>query len=91
MGYRNVSVKCADGTQGWGNYAPFDAILVAAGGPSIPEPLIEQLKVDGKMVIPIGSDIKTQILVRVTRKAIGYVTEDFGPCVFVPLIGEHGW
>lgn len=91
MGFRNVSVKCADGTQGWDNYSPFDAILVAAGGPSIPDPLIDQLKVGGKMVIPIGSDIKTQILVRVTRKATGYTKEDFGPCVFVPLIGEHGW
>jgi protein-L-isoaspartate(D-aspartate) O-methyltransferase len=91
MGYRNVSVKCADGTQGWGNYAPFDAVLVAAGGPSIPEPLIEQLRIGGKMVIPVGNDIKTQTLVRVTRKENGYVKEDFGPCVFVPLIGEHGW
>lgn len=91
MGFRNVSVKCADGTQGWGNYAPFDVVLVAAGGPSIPEPLIDQLKVGGKMVIPVGDDTKTQTLVRVTRKANGYIKEDFGPCVFVPLIGEHGW
>jgi protein-L-isoaspartate(D-aspartate) O-methyltransferase len=65
--------------------------LVAAGGPSIPEPLVEQLKVGGKMVIPVGNDTKTQTLVRVTRKTSGYVKEDFGPCVFVPLIGEHGW
>lgn len=91
MGFRNVSVKCADGTQGWGNYAPFDVVLVAAGGPSIPEPLIDQLKVGGKMVIPVGDDTKTQTLVRVTRKENGYIKEDFGPCVFVPLIGEHGW
>jgi protein-L-isoaspartate(D-aspartate) O-methyltransferase len=91
MGFRNVSVKCADGTQGWGNYAPFDAVLVAAGGPSIPEPLIDQLKIGGKMVIPVGDDTKTQILIRVTRKDNGYIKENFGPCVFVPLIGEHGW
>lgn len=91
MGFANLSIKCADGTQGWGNYAPFDAILVAAGGPVVPEPLVDQLKIDGRMVIPIGDDPKTQKLIRVTRKEDGYLKEDFGPCAFVPLIGKHGW
>lgn len=91
MGFQNFSIKCADGTQGWGNYAPFDAILVAAGGPLIPEPLAEQLKIGGRMVIPIGDDPKTQNLIRVTRQETGYLKEDFGPCAFVPLIGKHGW
>jgi protein-L-isoaspartate(D-aspartate) O-methyltransferase len=91
MGFHNVSIKCADGTHGWSNYAPFDAILVAAGGPSVPEPLVEQLKTGGRMVIPIGEDTKSQILIRVTRQESGYTKEDFGACAFVPLIGEHGW
>ena len=67
------------------------AILVAAGGPSIPEPLAKQLEIGGRMVIPIGSDQKSQVLVRVTRTEKGFETENFGPCAFVPLIGSHGW
>ena len=90
LGFRNISYRCDDGTNGWEVYAPFDAILVAAGGPSIPEPLAMQLEVGGRMVIPIGSDQKTQLLVRVTRTAKGFETENFGPCAFVPLIGNHG-
>lgn len=91
LGYRNISYRCDDGTNGWEVYAPFDAILVAAGGPSIPEPLVRQLEVGGRMVIPIGADQKTQMLVRVTRTEKGFETENFGPCAFVPLIGTHGW
>ena len=88
---KNVRLKHGDGILGWKSIAPFDAILVAAGGPSIPEPLAMQLEVGGRMVIPIGSDQKTQLLVRVTRTAKGFETENFGPCAFVPLIGNHGW
>ncbi len=91
IGIQNVSVRNSDGTVGWEVYAPFDAILVAAGGPSVPEPLLQQLKVGGKFVIPIGEDQKTQVLVRITRTEKGFERHDFGPCVFVPLIGEHGW
>jgi protein-L-isoaspartate(D-aspartate) O-methyltransferase len=91
MGYRNVSYKTADGTEGWEIYSPFDAMLVAAGGPEIPEPLVQQLEIGGRMVIPVGKDKKTQVLVRVTRTAKGYETENCGPCSFVPLIGQHGW
>ncbi len=91
LGIKNVSVKCDDGTVGWDVYAPFDAILVAAGGPVIPEPLVEQLKVGGHLVIPLGNDAKTQELTRVTRGEKGYSTESFGACAFVPLIGQHGW
>ena len=91
LGYRNVSFKTADGTEGWKSYAPFDAILVAAGGPEIPKPLVEQLEIAGKMVIPIGPDQKSQILVRVTRTESGFAKENCGPCAFVPLIGSHGW
>ena len=91
LGFHNVSLRCADGTNGWEVYAPFDGILVAAGSPEIPQPLLAQLKIGGKLVIPIGKDPKTQNLIRVTRTVNGFQTEDFGPCSFVPLIGEHGW
>jgi protein-L-isoaspartate(D-aspartate) O-methyltransferase len=91
LGFRNISYRCDDGTNGWEVYAPFDAILVAAGGPVIPEPLAKQLEIGGRMVIPIGSDQKSQMLVRVTRTEKGFDTENFGPCAFVPLIGSHGW
>ena len=91
LGFRNISYRCDDGTNGWEVYAPFDAILVAAGGPEIPQPLLDQLEVGGRMVIPIGPDQKSQVLIRVTRTEKGYVTENFGPCAFVPLIGSHGW
>lgn len=91
LGYRNISYRVADGTLGWLIYAPFDAILVAAGGPEIPEPLVEQLAVGGRMVMPIGSEQKAQSLVCITKTEKGYTTENCGPCAFVPLIGEHGW
>jgi len=88
---QNVTLRCADGTNGWEIHAPFDAILVAAGSPGIPKPLLNQLKIGGKLVLPIGEDQKTQKLIRVTRTTKDFQTEDFGACAFVPLIGEHGW
>ncbi|MFN0277337.1 MAG: protein-L-isoaspartate(D-aspartate) O-methyltransferase [Pyrinomonadaceae bacterium] len=91
LGFRNFSLKTSDGTTGWDTYMPFDAILVAAGGPTVPEPLVKQMKMGGKLVIPIGDEQRKQNLVRVTRTENSYATEDFGPCAFVPLIGEHGW
>lgn len=91
LGFRNFTLKAADGTSGWDAYKPYDAILVAAGGPSIPEPLVKQLKVGGKLVIPIGGEQRSQMLIRVTRTVNGNTQENFGPCAFVPLIGQHGW
>jgi protein-L-isoaspartate(D-aspartate) O-methyltransferase len=91
LGFHNVSLRCADGTNGWEVYSPFDGILVAAGSPEVPQPLLQQLKTGGRLVIPIGHDPKTQTLIRVTRTPSGFQTEDFGACSFVPLIGEHGW
>ena len=87
----NVSLRCSDGTIGWEVYAPYDAILVAAGSPTMPEPLLAQLKIGGKLVIPIGQNQQSQHLMRVIRTEKGFQTEDFGKCAFVPLIGEHGW
>jgi len=91
LGFRNFTLKASDGTAGWDTYMPFDAILVAAGGPSVPEPLVQQLKMGGKLVMPIGEDQRKQNLIRVTRTETSFRTENFGPCAFVPLIGEHGW
>jgi protein-L-isoaspartate(D-aspartate) O-methyltransferase len=91
IGISNVSIRNADGTNGWPVYAPFDAILVAAGGPDVPKPLVDQLEVGGRLVIPVGPDPKHQDLVLVRRTETGSVSENRGPCAFVPLIGEHGW
>lgn len=91
LGFRNFTLKAGDGTSGWEAYMPYDAILVAAGGPEIPEPLVKQLKVGGKLVIPVGEDKGSQMLIRVTRNETGSTVENFGPCAFVPLIGEFGW
>jgi protein-L-isoaspartate(D-aspartate) O-methyltransferase len=91
LGFRNFSIRRSDGTEGWQVYAPYDAILVTAGSPGVPEPLVEQLKIGGRLVIPIGSDQKTQMLFRFTKTEQGITKENFGPCAFVPLIGEHAW
>jgi protein-L-isoaspartate(D-aspartate) O-methyltransferase len=91
LGYDNVVIRTGDGTRGWPENAPFDAILVAAGGPDVPEPLREQLTVGGRLVIPVG-DADRQRLVRVTRLSESVFDEkDMGSVRFVPLIGDHGW
>jgi len=87
----NATVKCFDGTLGWAAHSPYDAILVAAGGPTIPEPLINQLKVGGRLVVPVGESREMQRLVRVIKTEQGKKAEDHGACAFVPLIGQHGW
>ncbi len=91
LGIYNATVKCFDGTLGWNAHAPYDAILVAAGSPDLPEPLLAQLKVGGHLVLPVGTTRESQRLVRVIRTETGYETEDHGGCAFVPLIGRYGW
>ena len=92
LGYDNVHVLHGDGTKGWPDHAPYDGIIVAAGGPKIPESLKEQLKVGGRLVIPVGRDPKIQELVRVTRISEDeYRREDLADVRFVPLIGHEGW
>ena len=86
----NVSVKVFDGTYGWSDQAPFDAIVVAAAAPAVPEPLVQQLARKGKMVIPIGAE-GNQRLARVTRVGTGTAIEDCGSAEFVPLVGKFGW
>jgi len=92
LGYAHIHVRCGDGTKGWPDAAPFDAILVAAGGPEIPRSLREQLAVGGRLVIPVGPSERLQTLVRIRRLADDrYEEEDLGGVKFVPLIGAEGW
>jgi protein-L-isoaspartate(D-aspartate) O-methyltransferase len=86
----NAVVKCFDGTLGWGQFAPYRGILVAAASPEVPEPLVHQLTLGGRLIIPVGSE-RDQRLIRVTRTESGTRVEDFGGCQFVKLIGRHGW
>ncbi|MEA2078257.1 MAG: protein-L-isoaspartate(D-aspartate) O-methyltransferase [Pseudomonadota bacterium] len=86
LGYRNVRVQHSDGSWGWPQFGPFDAIIVTAGGADIPEPLLEQLAVGGRLVMPLGDRIR-QILVSLTRTPTVYERVDLEPVVFVPLIG----
>ncbi len=92
LGYDNVHVLHGDGTRGWPAHAPFDAIVVAAGGPRIPKSLKQQLKIGGRLVMPVGADDSAQELVRVTRTGPdAYRREDLADVRFVPLLGEQGW
>ena len=92
LGYDTVHVRSADGTLGWPEHAPYDAIVVTAGGPEIPQPLLEQLADEGRLVMPVGDTPTAQRLVRVVRKgADDYHSEDLGGVAFVPLIGAEGW
>jgi protein-L-isoaspartate(D-aspartate) O-methyltransferase len=90
LGYHNIEVTFADGTQGWVGESPFDGIIVTAGSPDIPQPLVDQLAIGGRLVIPVG-DESVQDLIRVTRTEEGIKKEDLGGCRFVKLIGKHGW
>ena len=92
LGYDNVEVIEGDGTRGWAQAAPYDAIVVAAGGPAIPKPLRDQLAVGGRLVIPVGESPRSQRLIAVTRSSETECREeDLGEVRFVPLLGEHGW
>ncbi len=91
LGIFNATVKCFDGTLGWSAHAPYDAILVAAGGPEIPDPLVAQLKLGGRLVLPVGAAREAQRLIRVIKTENRYDHEDHGACAFVPLIGRYGW
>ncbi|MDO9558942.1 MAG: protein-L-isoaspartate(D-aspartate) O-methyltransferase [Syntrophales bacterium] len=89
----NVAIRVGDGTYGWKEEAPFDAILVTAGAPKVPSLLVAQLSLGGRLVIPVGSR-STQTLLKVTRLSEDIhdiKKEDLGGCRFVDLIGEHGW
>ncbi len=88
--YNNILFKAFDGTLGWKEYAPFDAIMVTAGAPKLPRPLFEQLTDHGRMVIPVGNRF-SQELISVTKRKGTYAQNSLGGCRFVNLIGIHGW
>jgi len=92
LGADNIEVRCADGTRGWPEHAPYDAILVSAGGPDVPRALLDQLTVGGRLVIPVGSRRRSQQLIRVRRMgAEEFEQESLGSVSFVPLVGAEGW
>lgn len=88
---RAIHMQRSDGTLGMPAAAPFDRIIVTAGGPQIPPPLLEQLAVDGIMLIPVGARPRTQRLTRIMRRQGRLCSKDLGPAVFVDLVGDHGW
>ena len=88
--YYNVAIHMGDGTLGWSEHAPFDAIIVAAGAPNVPEPLAQQLGPGGRLIIPIG-DHQSQTLKLTVRTHTGLEETDLGGCRFVKLLGRYGW
>lgn len=90
LGINNVSLCVGDGTLGWKAYAPFDAILVSAGSPSVPQPLLDQLADGGRLLVPVG-DRDTQHLMVYTKRGDRIDEREIAPVRFVPLIGTHGW
>jgi protein-L-isoaspartate(D-aspartate) O-methyltransferase len=92
LGYDNIKLRAGDGTRGWPEAVPFNAILVAAGGPAVPPALKEQLAIGGRLVIPVGEQERNQKLLKITRASeAAYEEENLGAVMFVPLIGEQGW
>lgn len=90
LDYHNIAIHVGDGTLGWSDHAPYDAILVTASAPDLPGPLLDQLSVGGRLIIPVG-DEQSQELMRVTRKRSGYEEWRLGDCRFVKLLGRYGW
>lgn len=92
LGYTKIKVLHGDGTLGWAEHAPYNVILVTAGGPQVPKPLLEQLAIGGRLIIPVGDTSRLQRLIRVTRTSQDqFDDEDLGEVQFVPLIGAEGW
>lgn len=90
LGYKNIHIKMAGDELGWPENAPYDAIMVTAGAPALHDSLIAQLKVGGRMVIPVGSRWE-QDLLKITRGQFGNNVENLGGCRFVPLVGKDAW
>lgn len=92
LGYDNIHIHLGNGSLGWPEYAPYEAVVVTAGGPAVPDPLLDQLAEGGRLVIPVGKTLTEQELVRVRREPDGdYVHESLGRVRFVPLVGKAGW
>ncbi|MEA2039896.1 MAG: protein-L-isoaspartate(D-aspartate) O-methyltransferase [Thermodesulfobacteriota bacterium] len=90
LGYHNILFKVFDGTIGWKEYEPYDAIIVTAGAPKIPQPFLDQLADGGRLIIPVGNK-SSQELIKVTRQKRNYIQKELGGCRFVDLVGRHGW
>jgi len=90
LGYKNIVYKVGDGTKGWAGHAPYDAIMVTAGAPDLPQPLIDQLAQGGRLIIPVGNRF-SQELIKVMRDGDRLRKRSFGGCRFVALMGEYGW
>ena len=88
--YHNIVTKYSDGTLGWDQESPFDAIIVTAGGEKIPEPLIKQLSPGGKLIMPVGGNFSQELII-IEKTKTGIITKNLGGCRFVKLIGRHGW
>jgi protein-L-isoaspartate(D-aspartate) O-methyltransferase len=89
-GATNVNLLVGDGTIGWREYAPYDAILVGAGAPSVPQPLVDQLADGGRLLVPVGTRDEQKLLL-VEKKGERTTTQELAPMRFVPLLGSHGW
>lgn len=90
LDYKNIQIEIGDGTRGWPEFAPYEGIVVTAAAPDIPKPLIEQLRIKGKLVIPIGGSFN-QMLTVITKHKDRIETKQICGCVFVPLLGKYGW
>ena len=91
MHYNNIVVTIGDGTYGWKEHAPYDAIIVTAASPAPPKPLFEQLKENGRLAIPVGDELNQDLIVYTKKEDGTIVPVNYGSCRFVKLIGEHGW
>lgn len=90
LGYTNILFKAFDGTLGWKEFEPFDTIIVTAGAPKVPQPLLDQLAEGGRIIVPIG-DRSSQELIKIVREEDRFKEENLGGCRFVDLVGAHGW
>lgn len=90
LGYNNISVRVGDGTLGWPDHAPYDAVIVTAAAPDVPHPLTDQLAEGGRLVAPIGGSW-SQVLIRIRKQGVYLRRQELATVAFVPLIGKHGW
>ncbi|MGD8344234.1 MAG: protein-L-isoaspartate(D-aspartate) O-methyltransferase [Desulfobacterales bacterium] len=90
LNYHNIIMRCSDGTTGWQDESPFDAIMVTAGAPEVPEKLLDQLAAGGRMIVPVGNQ-HSQDLIKITKDKAGIHRSNLGGCRFVKLIGAQGW
>jgi protein-L-isoaspartate(D-aspartate) O-methyltransferase len=90
LGYANVHVHTGDGTLGWLESNPYDAILIAAAAPAVPQPLLQQLAEGGRLIAPVGEEDKQELQL-ITKREGQFLVKEGGPCRFVPLTGQHGW